>query len=72
MVATVTPMLKLHPYGSCREERQGPQLAIFHRPRHSAGTEAIRDKPPSTPLEHLAVPTHRIDPRRGAVSISIC
>jgi hypothetical protein len=27
MRATVTLMLKLHPYGSCREERQGPQLA---------------------------------------------
>jgi hypothetical protein len=27
MVAMVTPVLKLHPYGSCREEPQGPQLA---------------------------------------------
>jgi hypothetical protein len=44
MVMTVTLMLKLHPYGSCREERQGPQLAIFHGRRHSAGTEAIGDK----------------------------
>jgi hypothetical protein len=33
MRATVTLMLKLHPYGSCREERQGPQLA----PTRSAG-----------------------------------
>ena len=37
MVATVTPMLKLHPYGLCREERQDAQLTRSNR---GAGTDS--------------------------------